>query len=213
MCLYPSLSKRRTSPFLSLCYFIFTVPTCLGNYTFQGSVFSQALWGRLCFPAGSELPSTTDRAGDWNANIILCLCQPPKWAELHQEPPRAGTAIRSELSPHPGITSILQTILVLLVIPQPCSPPWNPSFSWALAPDVLPSDTTLLLSSPKNFLKHKSSTFETPHLWCSSCFAFPNSLALTLQLYFTSCKHRASSSKAQQQSGWWGGAWMQIKLN
>lgn len=59
VCLSPSLSKRKMSPFLPWCRFIFTVPTCLGNDEFQGSVFSQALWGKLSFPAGSELPSTT----------------------------------------------------------------------------------------------------------------------------------------------------------
>lgn len=35
VCIYTSLSKRRTSPFLFCCCSIFTVPTCLLNYVFQ----------------------------------------------------------------------------------------------------------------------------------------------------------------------------------
>lgn len=130
-------------------------PPALLNYQFQGSGFSPSC---AFLQAQSSPPPQAQKQQSWGLKCKYCPFSVPTpkmgWTS------RAGAATSPELSPHPGVTSLLETILVLLVILQPCSPPWNLSFASALSSDPLPSDTTLLLSSPKTFLKHKEQ-----HLW------------------------------------------------
>lgn len=137
---------------------------------------------KLCFPAGSELPSTTGtetaELGAEMQILFFFLCQPPKWAEPPgQEQPPAQNCPLTPVS-HPFFKPFWCCRFL--------SPVLLPSFVPAPACDLLPGDTTLLLSSPKTFLKHLTAPLKSlplmQLLFCISKQPGPDTEALLFHL-------------------------------
>lgn len=102
-----------------------------------------------------------------------------------------------------SITAVLHTILVSLLLPPSCSPPWNSSFSSALASELLIrcQMTQRCCHLQRPFWSLKAVALKYLLLDVVSRFGLPNSLAPTQKLCIALYKHRASSSPSTEAYG------------
>lgn len=110
--------------------------------------------------------------------------------------------------------TVLHPAAVSMLFPQSCCLPQNPAFPSSLASELLTRcqvTQSLLLSSPKPFLKHKSSSFEILSPWCGLPFCITKQLGADTKallppargsLFLPPCRCSCRSTQAGL-ARWW----------